>query len=324
MKRLNVVFFFGITGLLFFSSCKHDDISLEAYPAICFEDQILPLLQDNCAGCHTGGENGGYDYTSYSGIIKDVSPGKPFDSKLYTILTTKWGHIMPPDNPLSKENRTLIRLWIEQGAKNTTCGSTVINPFPNDSICFKTEILPILNSSCALSNCHDPYSAQEDIILSSYWNVMNSDDDDLVIPGDPYESELYEVITETDPDKRMPPIGYSALNQDQINKIFDWISEGALDRDCETAGCDTSNIGFASVIWPILENNCKGCHIGAAPNGGISIENYNDVKLIADNNHLINALYGSNGVQQMPPTNPLSDCNIQQIEIWIAEGSLNN
>jgi hypothetical protein len=28
---------------------------------------------------------------------------------------------MPPDEPLSKDNRTIIRLWIEQGAPATDC-----------------------------------------------------------------------------------------------------------------------------------------------------------------------------------------------------------
>jgi hypothetical protein len=33
---------------------------------------------------------------------------------------------MPPKQPLSLENRTLIRVWIEQGAAETTCPTTTI------------------------------------------------------------------------------------------------------------------------------------------------------------------------------------------------------
>ncbi len=45
------------------------------------------------------------------------TPGDPRGSKLYQVLTDVNGeNFMPPDHPISKEYRTLIEVWIAQGA----------------------------------------------------------------------------------------------------------------------------------------------------------------------------------------------------------------
>ncbi|MCF8374594.1 MAG: hypothetical protein K9H64_23450 [Bacteroidales bacterium] len=112
--------------LIFLSSCKHQDINLADYPEICFENQILPIFQSNCVMCHgPGGEESGYPLNSYNAIMQGVDPGKPFKSQVYKVLSATWVNNMPPDNPLSQENRTLIRVWIEQGAPNNTCSDTL-------------------------------------------------------------------------------------------------------------------------------------------------------------------------------------------------------
>lgn len=59
---------------------------------------------------------------TYSGIIEGIEPGDASKSKLYKIMTNTWSpEMMPPDRPVSLQNRTKIKLWIEQGALETTC-----------------------------------------------------------------------------------------------------------------------------------------------------------------------------------------------------------
>ena len=72
---------------------------------------------------------------TFEGISKTVTPFNPDASQSYQAIIAKWGNRMPPDQPLSEENRTIIRLWIEQGAVSTTCpapaGTSNDNGFNN-------------------------------------------------------------------------------------------------------------------------------------------------------------------------------------------------
>ena len=114
-------------------------------------------------------------------------------------------------------------------------------PCSPDSVYFEKDILPILRSNCAKSGCHDVASHQDDVILDSYGNVMNSD---IIKPFNLNGSDLYEVITETDPDKVMPQPPNQKLTTDQVALIAKWISQGAKNLTCnENAGqCDTTNV----------------------------------------------------------------------------------
>lgn len=103
-------------------SCRHED-DISALPEVCFESDVLPIFQNSCAisGCHDG--SGEFNLGSYNAIVEHVSPGNPQKSKVYTVLSNVWSveSMMPPDQPLSIENRAKIKIWIEQGAKNTSC-----------------------------------------------------------------------------------------------------------------------------------------------------------------------------------------------------------
>ncbi len=92
---------------------------------VCFQTQIFPILQTSCgiAGCHDGGggEGGDFSTQSYQTIMSIVKPGNAAKSDLYEVITAVNGTIMPPKRPLTKDQRTLILVWIEQGANNTTC-----------------------------------------------------------------------------------------------------------------------------------------------------------------------------------------------------------
>lgn len=112
-------------------SCKHDAILSDNIPEICFEREVLPVYQNSCGmtGCHNGSGESGYSLTDYFGISHSVVAGKPYESPSYKAIIRRSGEgRMPPDRPVPLENRTIIRLWIEQGARLTSCLDTTSQP----------------------------------------------------------------------------------------------------------------------------------------------------------------------------------------------------
>ena len=101
-------------------------MGIDQLDTVCFQSQILPILQTSCGmtGCHSSNGEGreGFNPSTYQGIMDIVTPGSAAKSKLYQIITQVNGdNMMPPNQPLTKDQRTLILVWIQQGAKNTTC-----------------------------------------------------------------------------------------------------------------------------------------------------------------------------------------------------------
>lgn len=110
-------------GIMSAYSCTHNP-DLQDVPEICFESEVLPVFLNNCAlsGCHDGSGEPDLVLNSYTNIMEGIKAGDPNGSEIYKSITKTSGEDkMPPDQPLSTDNRTIIRLWIEQGAKETLC-----------------------------------------------------------------------------------------------------------------------------------------------------------------------------------------------------------
>ncbi len=118
---LGLLFLFTVTSWIV--SCSHS-ADLSGLPAVCFDRDLLPVFLNSCAksGCHDGSGESGLVLNSYSNIMNGVVPGSPNSSSVYkSIVKTTGENKMPPDQPLSTDNRILIRIWIEQGAGQTPC-----------------------------------------------------------------------------------------------------------------------------------------------------------------------------------------------------------
>lgn len=203
-------------------------------------------------------------------------------------------------------------------------GGTNTDPCDPDSVYFETDVLPILISNCAKSGCHDAASHQEGVILTTYQNVMNTAE---VEPFDLDDSELYEVITESDPDDRMPPPPNNKLTAEQISIIAKWINQGALNITCNAnaGGCDTANVTYSGTIAPILQTYCTGCHSGATPSAGINLDVYGGVVAVGATGQLVGAITHSAGYTPMPlGGNMLPACEISQITKWVNDGMPDN
>lgn len=199
-------------------------------------------------------------------------------------------------------------------------GVDVLDECHPDSVYFSNQILPLFQSSCAISGCHDAATAEEGIILDSYENILGSGE---LIPFNPDEGDIYENITETDPDKIMPPPPESPLSQEQIDMVELWILQGAQNNGCE--GCDYPNVSFSGTVFPLIQNKCEGCHSGADPDGNTLLTNYDEVKFLVDNDYLIEVMNWETGYEPMPYNgNQLPECEREMIQQWIDDGAPNN
>lgn len=184
---------------------------------------------------------------------------------------------------------------------------------------FTNTIQPLLQSRCAQPECHDQASQQDGVGMFDYNAIMQQ-----VAAGNPGGSDLWEAITEDDPDKIMPPAGEAPLTAAEINLITTWIQQGAQNNSC-TSDCDPAAFTFGSTIQPMIQTHCQGCHSGNNPSAGLSLTNYNQIQTIALNGSLIHSINATGGFTLMPyQSNALNDCKKQQLQAWVDAGAPNN
>jgi hypothetical protein len=95
-----------------------------------------------------------------------------------------------------------------------------------EQVCFDQKVMPVLQSHCAVSGCHD--AGGESPQFTSYDDVKS-----LVKAGDPNKSKLYNVITSKGfVLTAMPPKGSTQLSIQNINDITVWILQDATHTTC--------------------------------------------------------------------------------------------
>ena len=195
-------------------------------------------------------------------------------------------------------------------------------PLPGGStlVCFESQILPLFQSNCAKSGCHDAASRQDGYVFDSYVNIVKKD----VRPGRADNSKVYKVLFETGNDK-MPRPPNPDLTAAQKALIGRWINEGAKNTvNCGTS-CDSTQFKYGANVAPLISTYCLGCHSGAAPSAGINLSTYTGVRTAALSGRLVGAVSHAPGYSPMPKNaGKLSACQITQITKWVNSGSPNN
>ncbi len=187
-----------------------------------------------------------------------------------------------------------------------------------DTVYFVNEILPVINSNCATIGCHDAITKADGKEFTSYSRIMEE-----VKPFRATDSDLYEVITKTN-SNRMPQPPFPPLTAIQIDKIKKWINQGALNNQC-TSDCDPAVFTYSGAVSGTINKYCKGCHNPLSLNAGIDLSTYTTVKANALNGYIPGVITHSTGFKPMPQGgSKLSDCQITQIQKWIAAGAPNN
>ena len=189
-------------------------------------------------------------------------------------------------------------------------------------IYFNKDILPLLNSNCAMSGCHDAKEAAAGYNFTYYYGVMSA-----VSAGNPTGSKLYTSLLSID--RRRMPKNAEPLSSSQMEIIYNWIAQGAKNQTCDDNGfCDTSNIKYSTIISTIIANNCDGCHSnsGAQQNGGgIVLTDYNNLAAQVVNGKLMGDINFASGHNPMPKNgNQLSSCDRNKIQQWINRNYPNN
>jgi hypothetical protein len=331
----------------FYISCTHDPVvDVTLLDTVCFEGKIFPLLESSCgtSKCHgAGSETGGFNVTDYSSIMKSVKAGDPRHSKLYKIITEVNGeNMMPPSNPLTKEQRTLIEVWIAQGAENTKCSSINVKDTSHkitdsiislsDTVCFNTQVLPILKRSCNMNGCHNATTSAGNFTATNYETVKNA-----ITPGFPQTSRLSQAISTVNGTIKMPPGNPLTIQERSI--INSWIAQGGLNKTC----VDTSthipdppvSVCFKQSILPIFVSSCAstvGCHNSTSHAEGYTLTDYATITSRSgsivpgkpNNSKLYKVITITGEDDQMPPSGPLTASQIALIRQWITEGALNS
>lgn len=86
--------------------------------------------------------------------------------------------------------------------------------------------------------------------------------------------------------------------------------------------CDLEEITYTNFIGNLIDNKCSniGCHVSGAPQG--SLATYEDVVTFVGAGKILGALRHESGFVPMPKNGDmLSDCQIDKIEAWIADGT---
>ena len=103
-----------------------------------FNDDVLPVIRQHCAGCHGADkQKGGLSLATFgltmqggsSGAV--VVPGNAEKSRLFTMTAHKEEPVMPPSKTKIPDAQIdLLRLWVEQGGKETSTSpvSVVLKP----------------------------------------------------------------------------------------------------------------------------------------------------------------------------------------------------
>lgn len=210
----SVVFTVAIAAAgIFVGSCQHEVLPNINASEICFERDVQPIFVSNCAmsGCHDAGSaEDGYILTNYATITsRGLKPGNAKDSKIWEAIDE---NEMPPNHPLTAEQKAIIKTWIDAGAPNgmncsSNCDSSIFT--------YSGAIAAIVSKNCV--GCHQYPSASASIDLSSYQGVR-----DIAKSG-----AFVNCVQGTGGYKKMPPSGTS-LSTCEINQIKKWVANGAL------------------------------------------------------------------------------------------------
>ena len=191
-------------------------------------------------------------------------------------------------------------------------------------VCFESNVLPLFQTNCATTGCHDAASHLGDYVLDSYANIWKKG----ITPGSATDSKIYKVLFKTGNDQ-MPPPPNAPLTNRQKTLIGNWINEGANNTiNCNPYPCDSNTFKYSTNISVIMSTYCTGnnlCHSGPAPISTLNLTTYNEVKQVALNGRLVGAVTHTGGYEPMPKNlNKLSDCEIAQIKKWVVAGAPNN
>jgi hypothetical protein len=221
---------------------------------------------------------------------------------------------------------------------NSSCTHETFDLSQMDTVCFESQIFPLIQNSCGTAGCHNGISGVEGFSAVSYESILQA-----VKPGDPKGSRLYDVITNIWGENFMPPD--NPLPLEDRNLILVWIEQGALKTTCQS---DTANgnppppsvvidtICFVQDILPVFVSGCatSGCHDAVSHSEGYNLTSYTSIMNHSEgivpfspgSSKIFEAITENEPDDRMPPPPqaPLTATQIDNIRTWILDGALNS
>lgn len=120
----------------------------------------------------------------------------------------------------------VVTFLMSGGLRGDFCKGQGSEEGVGDRIDFLADVVPILDSHCV--KCHGPNKQTMDVRLDLRSAILRGGGSGEIIQvGASASSRLIEVVTEDDPDLRMPPEG-QPLRPEEIAVLRAWIDQGAL------------------------------------------------------------------------------------------------
>jgi Planctomycete cytochrome C len=112
----------SVTLLLTLAGCVNQH-------GVSYQKDIVPIIESKCIECHSPPTGVGYlktglSMTSYESLMKGtiygpvIIPGDSRHSVLNMVVEGRLNASMRPLNPPTEEEIAILRLWVDQGAKN--------------------------------------------------------------------------------------------------------------------------------------------------------------------------------------------------------------
>jgi len=188
------------------------------------------VIQPACIHCHNGTDPKAPSFLTYEDVMKEVVANHPEKSQFYLALQGVSGTMPKNEGPLPAAAVQMIYNWIQSGASEY--GETPPSDPPESLEPNYPSIFKLIISKRCLG-CHTGDAKDGGgLDLSTYTSMTtNFLYDSMIVPGEPQKSDLYIMLTLTDPAKRMPqPKGTPALLPEELSAIETWIKNGGSEK----------------------------------------------------------------------------------------------
>lgn len=113
-----------------------------------YVDDVVPIFRQHCMNCHGNDQQkGDLNLASYTALQKGgasgtvIVPGNPDKSRLFTLTDHREEPKMPPKgDKIPTEKIALLKLWIEQGARETASSKVNLPAMPKTEIGLKSVV----------------------------------------------------------------------------------------------------------------------------------------------------------------------------------------
>jgi hypothetical protein len=112
----------GVFLLLIVSGCVNQQ-------GVSYREDVVPIMESKCVQCHLPPDGAGYlktglNLASYESLMQGtiygpvIVPGDSRHSVLNMVVEGRLNRSMRAPYPLTDEELAILRLWVEQGAKD--------------------------------------------------------------------------------------------------------------------------------------------------------------------------------------------------------------